>query len=194
MKYLFTKCPRCGARFHAEVLSEPMVSVTCPYCRTYYRDRTDLGGIREADYSWELYSGLYPNPKRDLGDKRLLRISGGLLLASVPFFLIPLLYMLVAAGNTSGEYSSLIIGISFAGLIYLAIIFAGALSSINTYSFAISLTGSIFAVLNSFLVGILMTYRAYSYDNCFAMLIPLLLAFAAMSIILKNKRGYSMGY
>ncbi len=194
MKYLLTICPRCRARFYVKVSSEPTLSVTCPYCRMYYHDRTDLGNIKEADYAWELYRGLYPRPDNDLGDRKMLKICGGLLLASIPFFLIPLLYISLVAGNAAGEYSSTIIGVAFAGFIYLAIILAGAFSSINTYSFAVSLTGSIFAVLNSFLVALLMTYRAVTDEYCFAMLFPLLLAFIAMSMILKNKKGFSTGY
>ncbi len=194
MKYLLTICPHCRARFYVEVSSEPTLSVTCPYCRAYYHDRTDLGNIKEADYSWELYRDIYPKPDRRLGDKKLLKASGVVILGAIAFLLIPLLYLLIDIEYFSGSDASFTSGMAFASLIFLAIMFAGALSSLNSYSFAISLTGAIFAIINSVLVGLLMSFRTDMNGYCFSMFVPMFVALIAIFIILKNKKAFSMGY
>lgn len=192
MKYLLTRCPRCRAAFYVEVGEGQSVDVTCPYCRYQYGDTVRERYVKEGDYYWELYKGLYPHPKGDLGNRKFLKISGLLLLFTVPFFLFPMIYVfdITSLSNTLG-------GIGLASLIFLTFVIAGGLSSLKSYSFAISLTGSIFAILDSLLLGVVSSSPFIENtlnDVCMIFIVPLLISFIVLLLTIKNKRGFKRGY
>ncbi len=200
MKHLLTKCPICSAKFYHEVQDGPVTTVVCPYCKHRYTDRTDLGGIKDVDYHWELYQGLYPPVEEKPFNKRELTMNGMLQIAALPFLLVPLFFFLFSARppDMALEDHYIILGIALAGLIFLAIACAGILSSVRVHSFAISLTGAIFMILCSMLVIALIGagyYEGNFTDSlCYATLIPIAIASYSLSVILRNKKAFNTGY
>ena len=175
-------------------------NIVCPYCRHRYTDRLDLGGIKEADYYWELYRGLYPPTENNLGNRRHIRWVGYLQIFALPFLLIPLFHYIFHGHILelgSEEYST-ILGIVLTSFIFLLASFAGIFSCVKAYSFAISLTGSIFLLLTTFLVMLLsatgMFLASFMVWFCYGTLIPIAIASYSTSLILNNKKGFSKGY
>ncbi len=200
MKHILTKCPICSARFYHEVHDDPVSTVVCPYCRHRYTDRVDLGGIKEVDYHWELYHGLYPPVEDDFGSKKQLKINGLLQIIAVPCLLVPLFLILLSGPGSEMTWEDyyVVVGVVFAGLIFLTFTCAGIISSVKSHSFAISLTGAIFMILSSLLVIALLNMGVYTgsfVDGlCYATLIPIAISSLSLSIIIRNKKAFSTGY
>ena len=200
MKHLFTKCPVCYSRFYHEFHGVTETNVVCPYCRHRYKDRLDLGGIKESDYYWELYRGLYPPTENNLGNRKHIRMIGYLQIFALPFLLTPLFHYIFHGHILelgTDEYS-ITLGIVLAGLIFLTVSFAGIFSCVKAYSFAISLTGSIFLLLTAFLVMVLSASDVFLAGVtdwfCYGTMIPIAMASYSLSLILSNKKGFSKGY
>lgn len=193
MKYLFTRCPTCGLRFYVEGASETELDIICSRCNTRYSDRTDRGFIKEADYSWELYGGIYPNSDRRLGDRRQMDICSSLLITTLIFYLVPIVYAFIYVMGSDVRNPSAISGFALAATMYTVVIVAGTYSCLRRYSFALSFSGAVFGVLNFFLVSMILIEMDLSWAYCFLMFIPVISSFVAISLILKNKRIFSLG-
>lgn len=199
MKLMFTQCPRCYASFYEEVGDEYRIHLKCPYCGYTYFDQAAPERVEDVDFYWEVYSGLYPHPKDNIGNPGVNRIISLVLAASIPFFLWPFYNffklfredLLILSDNQS------IVGLLLASAIFLSFVIAGSVSAWKKYSFPITLSGGVFAVLDSMLLGFLVSESAYltgESNNCFIYFITFVLSFVAIFLTAKNKKGFSRGY
>ncbi len=195
MKHLFTHCPRCRGQFYVEEEKRRggYAEVVCPYCRLNYRDVWDGSRTRKAEYYWELYSGLYPYLRLRGGSRKQLKIGGGLLLFSLFLFSLGIVSVFLLEGVTELRG-----GIALGGTVFTMILTLGAWHTYRGKSFAVSLTGCIFAILNSFLWGGLNYDKGFlalgALPPVFYLLITLFISSLALILIVMNRNVFRYGY
>ncbi len=196
---MFTQCPRCYASFYEEVGNKHRIHLKCPYCRYTYYDQAAPERVEDVDYYWEVYSGLYPTPKDNIGNPKINRIIGLILALSIPFFLWPFydFFNIFQDGALLYSENASILGLLLASAVFLSFVIAGSVSAWRKYSFPITLSGGIFGVLNSFLLGAVISDSAYitgETNYCFIYFITIITSFVAIFLTAKNKKGFTRGY
>lgn len=201
MKSLLTRCPYCGAHFYKNTPENDIsyVNIICPYCNYQYKDSIDEERIKKHDFYWEIYSGLYPPIKSEIHKKSRLTISGVLLLLTLPFFIYGLsqIFFQGALSSLSVVETNTIYGVWLAGLIFLLFVIAGIISALKRYSFVISLSGIIFALLSSVLwLYIYQRLDQHMFDNFYQLLMfgPQILSLISLTLIIKNRKSFKLGY
>jgi len=202
MESLLTRCPYCGANFYKNVPDDEELTsmdLECPYCNYTYRDMIEESRIKNHDFYWEIYSGLYPIIRLDNHKNSRLLIGGILLLLTLPFFIYGF-SQLFLPGNLSGysgtELNS-IYGLGLAGLIFLIFILSGVISAIKGYSFVLSLSGIIFALLSSVLwyyLTLNLSPNIFGDFTSLFLLVPQILAIISLTFFIRNRRSFKLGY
>lgn len=202
MKSLFTQCPYCGASFYESVPEEEemhYLKVECPYCNNQYRDNVNYNRIKKHDFYWEIYSGLYPPMQKNKNKKSRLLIGGLLLALTIPFFIFGLMQILIPSNlsGISGTEINSLYGIGLAGFVFLIFVISGTISAIKCYSFVISLSGIIFALLSSVLwYTVFLELNSNLFTNFSEILLlgPQIMAIISLALIVRNKSSFKLGY
>ncbi len=200
MKVQFTVCPTCRSSFYHKVFDEGTNDVNCPYCRYHFRVPFDRRHVREVDYYWEVYSGLYSPLNEGGGRKKHLTAVGLILLLTIPFIMLPFYYMIAPGflSDLSRANLSMFIGAFLALIVFLLFIVIGAYNSLKARSFALTLSGGIFSLLATGLSGMIITLPAFRNtfvrSGCSLMFIPLLLSLVAIFLCISNRKRFSLGY
>lgn len=199
MRFVLTHCPRCHAYFYVESESTTKVDATCPYCRFKFSDRVKQNQVKEVDYYWELYNDIYPPLKNRYGGSKILKASGVLLMLTIPLFLLSIAN-LVPLSHLSGmnlEEQSIRAGIGLSILVFIGFVTGGGWSSLKKYSFPVSLAGSIFGLLNSFLLWSLI-YLDYflRWNGAFnySVYIAFFLSMTSLLIVIHHRWNFEVGY
>ncbi|MEF8873132.1 MAG: hypothetical protein V5A88_00505 [Candidatus Thermoplasmatota archaeon] len=195
MKNLLTHCPRCRAHFHVneENRVAEKVQVTCPYCGFNYRDLWEKRRVKETKYYWELNRGLNPYPGPGGGKESRLKIGGGFLLLAVAFFTLGSVSLFLFE-----DLSVFRGGVGIAGSFFLVLTIIGALNTFRARSFAVSLSGGIFAVLGSVLWGGLNSDSSFfllgDTPPALYLFSSLFLSLSGLILIIKNRKMFHYGY
>lgn len=202
MKSLLTRCPYCGASFYKNAPEKEVdgyIGIVCPYCNNKYKEILDDNRIKEHDFYWEIYSRLYPKIKSNRQKSSRLMICGFLLALTIPFFIYGFSQLLFPENlsNLTGAEINQIYGIGIAGLIFLIFVISGVISAFRRYSFVISLSGIIFAILSSILWFYI--YRALSISllgnfSQFLMVGPQILSIISLALIIRYRKTFKLGY
>lgn len=202
MKSLFTRCPSCGAHFYKNISKDEKVSnmnIVCPYCNYTYIDSLDEDRVKEHDFYWEIYSGLYPSLKIEKHKKTRLIVAGILLFLTIPFFVYGFSQIFISnsLSSLSGSEINSIYGVWLAGIIFLLFVVSGIISAIKRYSFVISLSGVIFALLSS----VLWFYMYQSLEinmlgdlSQLLMFVPQILSILSLVLIIRYRKSFKLGY
>ncbi len=195
MRYLLTHCPHCRTGFYVgeEESGEEKVKVVCPYCNLRYKDIWDVSRVKDVKYQWELYNGIYFPVKFSKGNELHLKVGSILLFSALSFFMIGMLSVFF-----TDRFSVVYQGIGLGGVIFSVFVVLGAINAYHGRSFVISLTGSIFAILNSVLWG------GLNFVDDFILLkssffflylsLSLVLSSLALMFIIKNRKKFDYGY
>lgn len=196
MKYLLTWCPRCRNRFYVEAGGKKRYDIVCPYCKYRYEEEAHPSRIKEVDYYWQLYDGLYTPLKKGFGKDYLLNLSGILMFVITGLFFIEL----YALRNTlfmipSTMEEATMMGLGLAGMVFMIFLIVGAWSCIKKYSFALSSAGAFFGALNSiFWLLLRQMGPTYSSGGCLLTTITFSLSLVSLYLIIKNKKMFAIGY
>ncbi len=202
MKSLFTRCPSCGAHFYKNLKegeNTSDVDVICPYCNYRYIDSLHENRVKEHDFYWEIYSGLYPTLKINNNKKSRLIVAGILLFLTIPFFVYGFSQIFIPNSliELSGAELNSIYGVWLAGIIFLSFVVGGTISAIKRYSFVLSLSGIIFAILSSILWFYMYQYLEIDLLGNLSqllMFIPQILSMISLVLIIKNRESFKLGY
>ncbi|MEF8832350.1 MAG: MJ0042-type zinc finger domain-containing protein [Candidatus Thermoplasmatota archaeon] len=195
MRKLFTHCPRCRAGFYidAENSKGEKVDVTCPYCNYRYGDIIEQTRVRKIKYNWELYDSLNINLISNDGDPFQLKVAGIALLSATILFSIGIISLLIFDSFTLVHKS---LGLS--GSIFTLFVVLGIFNSYKNRSFVLSFTGSIFAILGSFIFGLLNSMEDFlvfgQEFSPFYTIIGLFLSVFALILIIRNRLIFDFGY
>lgn len=173
------------------------VYAVCPYCSYRYNDVWEPTKVNQVDYYWEIYSGLYPPTDLKTGKRSHLKISGWILAATLPFFLA-VLFSIFSSGilaTLSVAEKSTLLGIGLAGGVFMSLVVMGVISSLKSYSFALSFSGNVFSFLS---VGILMLMSLQAdsilpISPSLLLLIPVVLTFISLGLVIKNRKVFTLG-
>ncbi|GEM_PF-2041349 len=195
MKNLLTHCPRCRAQFYADGKNRfnDKIQVYCPYCGLSYRDRWDEPRVKETKYYWELFKGVYPFTAAN-GDKKFhLKIGAVFLLLTVVLFSVGLVSLFLFEG-LSAERG----GFGIAGAIFIVMTLMGVFNAFGARSFVVSMTGAIFAVLNSIVWSVLNSDRGFillgGIPPSLYLLSSLFLSLVGLILFIKNRKVFRYGY
>ncbi len=200
MKVQYVRCPRCASTFYEKVEGRDRLDLSCPYCHVLFSVQHYPPWTKEVDYNWEIYSDLYAPVKERGGSEKMVKISGVLLAITVPFIVLPFLYLLVPGffGNLVDWERSFILGTMLATTVFLSFVLLGIYNSLKTKSFALALSGTIFSLLSVALSGSLSTMTAFQgtllRGLCFLMFVPLALSLVSMLLCIKSRKYYNVGY
>ncbi len=198
MKYLSTWCPRCRNKFYVKADEKKRYDVVCPYCKYRYDEEAHPSRVKEVDYYWELYDGLYSPLRRGFGKDYLLKISGALMFVIVGLFFIELYALrttMFIIPSTMEEATMM--GLGLAGVVFMIFLIVGAWSCIKKHSFALSSVGAFFGALNSIFWLALRQMgpkSGYGFQGCFLSMIAFTLSLISLYLIIKNKKMFSIGY
>lgn len=202
MKSLFTRCPYYGAHFYKNLQegeNATDIDIVCPYCNYRYVDSLEESRVKKHDYYWEIYSGLYPTIIIGNDKKSRLKVAGILLFFTIPFFVYGFLQIFIpnSLSNLTGAELNTTYGVWLAGIIFLLFVVAGTISAIKRYSFVISLSGIIFAILSSVLWFYMYQYLDIDILGNLSqliILIPQILSIISLALIIKNRESFKLGY
>ncbi len=195
MEKLYTHCPRCSSGFYVDVEKEEgkKLEVRCPYCNYRYKDIVDYNNIKEIKYNWELYDNIHIGLLSNDGGPFQLKIAGISLLSAVILFSFGMISLLVFDSFDLVHKS-----IGLAGSVFAFFVVLGLFNSFKNRSFVLSFTGSIFAILGSFIWGYLnsqVDFLLFSQQfSVFYTFLGLFLSFLALFLIVKNRFTFDFGY
>jgi len=198
MKYHLTWCPRCRNRFYVEADEKKRYDIVCPYCKYRYEEEAHPSRIKEVDYYWELYDGLYSSLRKGFGKDYLLNICGTLMFVIMGLFFIELYALrtnLFIIPKTMEEATMM--GLGLAGMIFIIFLIVGAWSCLKKYSFALSSVGAFFGALNSIFWFVLRQMGPNYGDGtgaCLLTTMTFILSLISLYLIIKNKKMFSIGY
>ena len=202
MESLLTRCPYCKSSFYKNVDEEredSRIKVSCPYCNSVYEDTFDEKRVREHEFYWEIYSGLYPPVGKETDKSSRLTAGGIILLFALPFFLYGASLLLnpenvsnISAGQRNSFY-----GIGIAGGVFLLFVLSGIISAVKHYSFVVSLSGVIFTILSSVLwYYIIISLNVNMFQNFpqIFFIIPQFISVVSLVLFIRNRRSFKLGY